>query len=393
LNALVRKIERTMTGKSKRPFTSFFEALLYALSLVYGGIAGLRVVLYRRGILKTRRLSCKVVSIGNLTVGGTGKTPLTVHVVEVLRQFGFKPAVITRGYKGEKEGKGAVVSDGDRVFLGPGEAGDEPYLMACKLSGTPVVVGRNRFEGGLRGVREFGSDVLILDDGFQHMQLHRDVDILLIDAARPVGNGHLLPRGVLREPVSHVNRADALVVTRCVPGERVSLGEKLDQFTKGRPTFFCSHKPYALTGEERGVGDRPLSRPEFFGLETVAGRKVLAFSGIGNNEDFLKTVHVLGCEVLEFLAFSDHHTYRGEDVDRIQRLAERSQVDFILTTEKDYVRVAPIAAWRTRLLAVVIGVTFHDGGRGFQDYLATALQKAPSTILRSWEHSKLILER
>jgi tetraacyldisaccharide 4'-kinase len=381
LNALARKIERTMNGESKRPFTSFFEALLYALSCVYGGIAGLRVVLYRRGILKTRRLPCKVVSIGNLTVGGTGKTPMTVHVVEVLKRFGFKTAVITRGYKGEKEGKGAIVSDGDRVFLGPYEAGDEPYLMACKLSGTPVVVGKNRFEGGLRAIEEFEPDVLILDDGFQHVQLHRDVDILLFDADRPIGNGHLLPRGVLREPVAHVNRADALVVTRCVPGETVCLGERLDKFRKGRPTFFCSHKPYALTGEEGDVGDRPLSRPQLFGLETVLGRKVLAFSGIGNNEDFLKTVHILGCEVLEFLAFSDHHAYRGEDVDRIQRLAERSRVDLILTTEKDYVRVAPIVAWRTRLLAVAVGVAFHDGGRGFEDYLATALQKAPSTIL------------
>jgi len=355
------------------PLFSFFASVLFFLSLVYSAAVSVRWGLYRTGFFKTRRLPCRVVSIGNMTVGGTGKTPLAIYVARHARRLGYKVSVITRGYKGENEQAGAIVSDGHTVLLGPPQAGDEAYLMACKLKGVPILVGKNRFASGARAIKEFAADVLVLDDGFQHVQLDRDVNLLLLDAHRPLGNGYLLPRGILREPVRHVTRADAFVATRCTPGKKACLGPTLERFEKGRPTFFCTHVPDFLTGDEEGACDLPLSRPEVFDVNLVCGRKVLAFSGIGNNEGFRSTVESLGCDVSDFLTFSDHHAYSENDVERIQQAADDSGVDYILTTEKDYVRIAHIRPWPIRLLAVSIHLVFTDGGRAFDDYLVKKL--------------------
>ena len=207
---LTAYIEALMTDPDRRPFVSP-ATLLSALSGVYGGAMVLRAGLYRRGLLERRRLPCRVVSVGNLTVGGTGKTPLVMDLAARLRDRGWPVCVLSRGYRGTAERTGAVVSDGYRILVPAKVAGDEPWLMARRLAGIPVIVGRDRWASGMTAVDRFGARAVVLDDGFQHQRLVRDLDVLLLDARKPMGNGHLLPRGPLREPITAARRAHALV--------------------------------------------------------------------------------------------------------------------------------------------------------------------------------------
>jgi tetraacyldisaccharide 4'-kinase len=303
-----------------------------------------------------------------MTVGGTGKTPLTIYISRMLAKHGHKVAILTRGYRGSYEKKGGIVSDGVTVFLSPDEAGDEAYLMASKLKGIPVFVGKNRFLSGMRAVRQCGSDVLILDDGFQHTTLHRDVDLVLVDARHPFGNGFLVPKGTLREPAKHIIRADALVVTRFALKDNVVPPRELENHWKTRPVFFCRHEPDSLVVHKKGASDFILGEAKALERKALEGAKVLAFSGIGNNDDFLATVEGLGCEVLEFLRFSDHHAYDEKDVATIEKTAETLSVDCILTTEKDYVRVMA-HTWHIDIYTIQINLVFSDGGEGFEKYM------------------------
>ncbi|MBI5810633.1 MAG: tetraacyldisaccharide 4'-kinase, partial [Deltaproteobacteria bacterium] len=169
---------------------------LYLLSILYGASVRMRASLFAIGLIKTKRLPCRVVSIGNLTVGGSGKTPMVMHMADILQKKGRRVVILCRGYKGSAKGVNAV-SDGRTVLLGYKEAGDEPYLLARRLKGVPVVVGRDRYKSGLYAIEAFSPDVILLDDGFQHIRLARDVNILLVDSKEGFGNGHLLPRGLL----------------------------------------------------------------------------------------------------------------------------------------------------------------------------------------------------
>ncbi|HDL07382.1 MAG TPA: tetraacyldisaccharide 4'-kinase, partial [Desulfobacteraceae bacterium] len=197
MNKIKKKIETYMTDKGKRQIFSF-GTILFVLSLIYGSIIRLRRIFYEKKILLPKKLPCKTISIGNLTVGGTGKTPMTIHVAHLVEKLGYKTAVISRGYKGKAEKNGGIVSDGRTIFMGQDEAGDEPFMMATKLKKVPVIVGQNRFEMGMLALKEFKPDVIIFDDAFQHLRLTRDIDLVLIDSIDPFGNKHLLPRGILR---------------------------------------------------------------------------------------------------------------------------------------------------------------------------------------------------
>jgi len=186
-------IQAVMTGeKVAGPILHF---LLMFLSMLYGFAVKLRTILYDKKIVKSRKLPCAVISIGNLTVGGTGKTPMTIYIAKLLKGLGYQPAVISRGYKGLAENKGGVVSDRQKVILSPEFAGDEPFMMAQNLKEIPVLVGADRFQIGMTAVTQFSLDVIILDDAFQHRRLYRDLDIVLVDDKSLFGNGYLLPRG------------------------------------------------------------------------------------------------------------------------------------------------------------------------------------------------------
>jgi tetraacyldisaccharide 4'-kinase len=321
----IEKLIRKIWDEDPNGRTAPLPAILGLLSLPYGGIVAARNCLYDRGVFKQRKLPRPVISVGNLTAGGTGKTPTVIHIAHLLKDRGYLPAVLSRGYGGSANAPVNVVSDGNRIRMGWREAGDEPILIARAAPGIPVLTGSRRLLTGRAAVETFGADVLILDDAFQHRSLFRDIDIVLLDAARPFGNGFLLPRGPLREPTDSLRRADILLRT----GDAEN-GESLRE-AASLPSFRAIHKPQGLVagGTER--------------IETVAallGQKVFAFAGIGSPEAFRRSLMELGAAVVGFRAFPDHHPYDLSDIENIRRLAAGSGAVRIVTTEKDGIRLA-----------------------------------------------------
>lgn len=361
---------------------SALEALLYLFSLVYGGSVGLRLFLYKRGLLQPKRLPCKVVSVGNLTVGGTGKTPMTMYVVDMLRRLGYRTAVLTRGYKGARERRGAVVSDTERVLLGPEQAGDEPYLMACRLRGTPVLVGKDRFASGRVAIQVFGSQVMVLDDGFQHVQLERDINLLLLDAARPFGNGYLLPRGILRESPRQLFRGDALVLTRSDRVAESTVDDVLrDMPERGVPVFRCNHLPSILRAGEKSSRTTSFLELARLPVDALKGRRALVVSGIARNEDFQTTVSDLGCNMVGTIVFPDHHLYVRSNLERIVSSAVQLQADCVVTTEKDYVRmVGHDIIWPAELLCVRIELSFGKDRLAFERFLENKISDGTGSV-------------
>ncbi len=377
LGNVKRKIETIMTTRGKSR-SRFIESFLFAISIVYGGLVKLREALYKKGVLKSKRLPCPVVSIGNITVGGTGKTPMTVYVTELIRRFGYKVAIVSRGYKGKAEKTGGVVCDGRMICMEPDQAGDEPFMMAQRLRSVPVIVGKDRFKAGMLAVKEFNPDVVLLDDGFQHLRLYRDIDLVLLDYNSPFGNGHLLPRGILREPVSSLLRADALILTRSdsVPGSiKAKLLDRLMDLAQMRSVFLSFHSTY-IYKVLKGAGDienSALSKSQACDSEFLKGRKVFAFSGIARNEDFKHTVESFGCDVSGFAGFPDHHPYSDEDINTILRSAKDAGAEIICTTEKDYARMGHSKSWSIDLVIIGIEIAFGDDEASFNAYIQNRL--------------------
>lgn len=325
---LKQRVDAIISGRDN---DSALAKVLGGIALFYGMAMELRSRLYQKNWLKTRRLPCRVISVGNLTLGGTGKTPMTIYMAAFLKSMGIDPVIVCRGYKGKYERSVEIVSDGLSIFLKPEESGDEPYLMASKLSGVPVMVGKDRYASGMKAFNLFKPDVIILDDGFQYLGLFRDLNLLLVDAANPVGNGYIFPRGLLREPSGQLERADALVITRTEWIDPHLFNKKLRAHRK--PIFKCQHVPdvlSVLTPDHQWKKRR---------MENIRDKKCVAFSGIAKNEDFLKMLLKLGCRVEDFVAFEDHHQFSAKDVEILLKKAAKSRVEFLITTEKDRVKL------------------------------------------------------
>jgi tetraacyldisaccharide 4'-kinase len=308
------------------PALAFFSAL-------YSAGVSLRLRAYRAGIFKKKSLSGFVVSIGNLTSGGTGKTPAVMMLASWARTRGYRVAVLSRGYGGQYKGKVLEVSDLDGLKTDAREAGDEPYLLAKNLPGVPVILSGRRFLAGKFAREKFGTEFFILDDGFQHLELERDLDLVLIDARRPFGNGHLLPRGPLREPLDQLRRADALIVTRFVEKEAPVTGEPgflKDKFP-GTPIFYADHHPEKLVFPH----SNEIHEPGF-----LTGKRVMAFSGIARPELFEETLIELGADLAFHKAFADHFPISSSDIQSLLAIKKRTGAEYILTTEKDWVRIA-----------------------------------------------------
>jgi len=373
------KIETIMTGSEKTRFFSV-GSLLFALSLCYGYAVRLRENCYKKGILRLKKLPCKIISIGNITVGGTGKTPMTIKVAEIVKRLGYKVAVISRGYKGSLEKTGGIVSNGKTVLMGPDKAGDEPFMIASTLKDIPVVVWQNRFKAGCLVMDEFDSDVIVLDDSFQHLRLKRDIDLVLLDCRHPFGNNHLLPRGTLREPVSALLRGDAFIITRSdYAGDAIiaAFTDKLRNLTHGKPVFRSCHIPYVYKAakEKKRSIHRSLQNILPCNLECLKDRKVVAFSGLALNSDFRLTIESLKCDLINFLEFPDHHNYSDTDLNRIYKTYLESKADFLLTTEKDYVRVAHRITWPIDPVVVNIKVSFGDDDEAFNTFIKKRLEE------------------
>jgi tetraacyldisaccharide 4'-kinase len=304
---------------------------LAALSFFYG--LGVRLRMKTNAKRRQRSLPGFVLSIGNLTVGGTGKTPAVCMVAEWARKQGYRPAVLSRGYGGRHAQKVLEVCDEHGVATTPVESGDEPYLLATRLQGIPVIVSKSRYQAGLLAREKHGTDFYILDDGFQHLALERNLDLVFMDAASPFGNGHLLPWGPLREPTAHLHRANAFVFTRSEKGN-AETGQNLMRSLKrefpGKPLFESHHVPEKVIFPARDKDHGP---------EFLHRKRVIAFAGIARPDAFRHTLRVLGAEPVAFKAFRDHHPYTGKEIRHLNEEKERLQADCLVTTEKDWVRL------------------------------------------------------
>jgi tetraacyldisaccharide 4'-kinase len=381
MDSLSKRIEMLMKeDAATRPYSPIFPgSILKGMSVAYGLGVALRSRLYASGVFGTKTLPCKVISIGNITVGGTGKTPMSIDVTQRVQQMGYRVAVISRGYRGGAENTGGIVSDGRTAQMGPEDAGDEAFMMATTLQGAPVMVGRDRFQSGMLVVNEFNPDVIVLDDGFQHIKLNRNINLVLLDYQRPLGNGFLLPRGILREPPTALRRADALILTRCVPGTP-DPSHALRRYCGNLPVFRSVHQPYVCRVVS---GNRPVLQPfarissgvesDRENLNRLKGRRAFCFSGIADNDNFRKTVEDLCCDISGFADFSDHHPFSDKDLAGIAEAAEKTGSDIILTTEKDYVRIQQTFSWPVDLVVLGICISFDDGGNAFDAFIQDRL--------------------
>ncbi len=349
---LNRKIEKIIHAEKSFPAFSF-ASLLHAFSTTYGAIAKIRAELFDKGVLTSHKLPAMVISIGNIVAGGSGKTPMTIYLARQLKSMGVSVAILSRGYKGSSEKKGAVVSNGKVILKTPVDAGDEPFLMARTLPDVPVLVGAVRYQSGLKAINRFHSNVILLDDGFQHHKLQKDLNLVLLDSGRPFGNGYLLPRGPLREPLSALDRADAFILTRNHGKQRAS-HLSIAHRAGNRPVFTSVHIPKIRNvikhKKQPAPGDIDANARDAF----LFHKNVLAFSGLAKNHVFKKTVNGFDCKIQRFISFPDHHSYAQEDIFYIEELAKRLNVDAIVTTEKDAVKIPDDIKWPVDF--VVVGI-------------------------------------
>lgn len=277
-----------------------------------------------------QRLPVPVVSVGNLVVGGTGKTPMSMWLAEHFRRQGWRTAVLSRGYGRSTSEVGKVPSDADRCRLAE-RFGDEPVLMSLKLGDTPVWVGKSRYQCGLAAIQQSGAELLILDDGFQHWALHRDLDLVLLNAGNALGNGWLLPLGPLREPVDHLQRAGAIIVTQAqdAAGSQL-LQDQLRRRLAGKPVFACR---YCVAQARWGLSGAPVMG------EVLRDQPAVVFAGIARPESFFQAVRNMGVRIVAGFVFPDHHRFQAKDLRRLIAPVLSGEARFLVTTEKDAVRL------------------------------------------------------
>jgi tetraacyldisaccharide 4'-kinase len=368
-----RFVNNVLQGHDRGIGASLLRGILTPLAWLHQ--IGLETYLlpYRTGVRKRFRLvdargkAVPVVAIGNLSSGGTGKTPMAHLVAAHLQSRGRRVTLLSRGHGGSGESGRTprIVSDEEQVLLEPEAAGDEPVLLARFLPGVPVIVGRDRRASGRLAVSTFAPDVIVLDDALQYWQLHRDLDIVLLDARRPFDNGFVLPRGLLREPPAHLKRAGIVVLTRAdrVPPDLLAQHVKQAQhLAPGAEVFTAAHAPVSWVRAADGV---------LLPLDALAQQEALAFSGIADGKAFVDTVGTLGVRVTASRDFGDHYAYDAED---IAALASENSGQAAVTTEKDLVKIAPLwPADGPALYALRIGMAL-DNESGFFAKLETVLK-------------------
>lgn len=355
-------LSETEEGKLRKMLLS----PLCLLSFFYGLLVRARVHLYRLGIFRSSSLPCKVVSVGNITLGGTGKTPFVILLAELFHGKGIPAAILSRGYKGSFSGPLGIVTDGKKTLMDVRQAGDEPYLLSRKLRGVPVFIGRERRLSGQAAVDRFQARVVILDDGFQHLPLRRDVNLLLLDARTPFGNGWLFPRGPLREPLDQAKRADAVILTKADPSVNIEkLKDKLLRWAPGSPVFALRYAPIGIWDQ---IQERTLP------LEVLRGRSILAFTGIGSPTSFRRSLENLGARIVGFNSFRDHYWYRPGDLRKLLQEGEQKGAEALLTTEKDSVRLEGFPQGKIPLWVLSVRQEFIDKeNEDFETFLWTKL--------------------
>jgi len=344
------------TDKKSGIFAGILKFFLLLLSLLYGLI--IRIVLfgYRSNILKTTRLDCKVISVGNITLGGTGKTPLIELIAEFLVNKGLKIAILTRGYKSEQA---------------QDKKPDEATMLAAKLPQVPILVGRNRIESARKAMKDYKSDLILLDDGFQHWRLHRDLDIVSIDATNPFGNRNMLPRGILREPLSSLKRADIFIITKAdFGGANLDRIESLIKPIKPNAVVAQStHSPIFLYSiENNKVIDASLMRD----------KNVCLLASIGDPATFEAMISKQGLNPLLKFYFLDHYQYKDSDLKKVVDSCKAQKINTIITTEKDLPRLKSLSLDFLNgfsVLALRIGIKFTKNEKIFFERLLSVCSR------------------
>jgi tetraacyldisaccharide 4'-kinase len=341
------------------------RGLLSALAPVYCIGLELYLLPYHLGVRKRRRLPCPVLCIGNLTTGGTGKTPMTQALCRLLRAAGKRVVVLSRGYGGDNEYGCAVVSDMERLLLNAQESGDEAYLLASTLPGIPVVVGKDRRVTGALACERFQPDVIVLDDGMQFWQLHRDLDIVLLNACEPFDNGWTFPRGLLREPPSHLRRAGIVILTnthRAGITQIAALRQQVAKLAPGCPIFTAD---LAAT-ELRDLTGKMNCPPSW-----LHGKKVAALSALGNPTSFEAMLESLGASLVARFRFRDHKAIKHEELTQVCQEAQSAGAEAVVTTEKDAVKLDPHGVVLP-MLALQVEMRI-DGERALWDVVEKAI--------------------
>jgi len=346
----------------EKPDVAVVTAGLSALSLGYRVALAARERAYRWGLLRTGRLSSPVVSVGNITLGGSGKTPLVEEVTRGFRELGTAPAVVSRGYGRQSRGV-AVVADRDGVRLEARAAGDEPLLLAEHLPGTPVVVGENRFEAGQRAVQRGGATAIVLDDGFQNRTLHKDLEILAVNGRAPWGNGRLFPRGMLREPLSALGRADVVVVTNPAGGgEMEALVATVRRHNGRAPVAVARYEVVDALDASAGTRRAP---------HDLRGARLLAFAGLGSPRGFAETLAEVGVDTAGLVEYPDHYWFHRNDLGDLVRQSRAVGAEGLITTEKDWVRLRALPPATVPLWILRIRLRLETG----RDRLLEALER------------------
>ena len=326
----------------KQPIDPRLRYVLFPLAMLFWGILFWRNLFYTFGFFVSRKLPTKVISIGNITTGGTGKTPAVIYLANILIKRGKRVAVLSRGY-GRKTAGTQLVTDGNTSVLDWRNFGDEPTLISKALSGVPVVVDEKRHRGGMFLVDRFNPDVIIMDDAFQHRAIERDVDIVLINSQDQRSDHKLLPYGFLREPWIHLKRAHAIIFTKTnlmKPAPFLRSMARKSRVPRFRSVLLCG----------------PLVSPEGEYKEILKENSVLALSAVGDHGGFMRTLNSAGLNVVEELVFKDHHDYIQDDVELTQKHLLKSGAEYVVTTEKDMVKLDQLDLSRIEIYS--IGIEF-----------------------------------
>ena len=332
------------TDKYKGSISAVIKLFLFILSVIYGLVIRLLILFYR---IKPYRFNCKVISVGNITLGGTGKTSLVEYICRFLKEKGKKASVLTRGYKGSSK---AIA--------------DEPYMLQNNLKDVHVIVDADRIKAGNSAINDFGIDTLVLDDGFQQWKIKKDLEVVVIDATCPFGNKHMIPRGILREPLSSLKRADIFVLTKTnLKSDTRELKNSLSEINPSAEIFESMHRPIGFYNINK--------HQELLNLEYLKGRNVTLFSGIGDPDSFEKLITDLGINIGLSLRFPDHYNYSQKDLDNISKESREKGIDTIITTEKDAARLrsSQLAACNSQLSVLRIAIAIKDEQRFYNRLL------------------------
>ena len=359
------------------PMMHILTAILYVFSKIYACLVDIKLWGYRHGIFSHKQLDCFVISLGNVTVGGTGKTPTAQRLASDIRDMGYKVVILNRGYRAKWHGKVGIVSDGERLHMTAADAGDEAFMLAKHLPEVPVLIGADRSVTGQYAIENFGAEVAILDEGFQHWQLERDMDILLVDAVNVFGNGYMLPRGTLREPISHISRADVCLMTKvdqAAKGSREYIRDTVHRYNASAQIVESIHQPRRFIPLAEWYVD---IAGDGIDVNQMRGKKIMAVSAIGNPASFEQTLSDLGVVILESLRYPDHHDYSMQEMVDILHQAERMGAEAIVITEKDAVKI-PMevihAGISIPVYVICVEVNFQQGKEEFKAMLAQRLE-------------------